>query len=220
MVIVPQKNEYLGGLIETYVTDMASKTADMLGITVDNNGFNINDLISLIKNENWVSVMTFINDQLRISDIICRDRKLLNYVSELLGHNVKPFPINKVRINSPGLSKSKYNWHQDDATWVGLREKLKIGKDKKIWTLWTCFSASNKGNGLEVLNREIPLLEHSFVENQGFFNAPSMQEAPDETIKVYGPPFTHVLFSDFVPHRSLSGSSEIRISADLRFVDA
>lgn len=173
-----------------------------------------------VTEENWKSLMEEVNLKARLADRVNRLPKVRKFVEEAVGVKLKPFIINKLRINYPQLGKSRYNWHQDAATWPGFEEQYPHVKPSSIFTLWLSITVSDEGNGLEIASdfNEGEVVEHSFVDNQGYFNAQlNTDESNLQTTEVYGPSFTTAIFGQNIMHRSMSGGSNTRVSFDLRY---
>lgn len=170
-----------------------------------------------LNEQSWASIMDDLNNKRKICDRIAREPRVRAFAEHQTGHKLKPFFINKVRINNPSLSKSRYTWHQDVATWPGMIEQYPTMKTAKIITFWLCLSISNEGNGLALLPTEMETIDHMFVDNQGYFNADVAGVDQDNEIKIFGPSYTAAIFGQNVLHKSLSGSDTARLSFDLRY---
>ena len=173
-----------------------------------------------VSEEVWPAAMRRLNDELRLAERLARERPVRRFVEEHVGATVTPFPIAKTRIHLPGLGKSRYAWHQDARTWPDLEQRYPRLAGASIVTLWLAITATDAGNGLELLDRPTPPLDHAFVPSQGYFSAAVDEEdvaLGARAIAVHGPPFTAALFGQNVLHRSLSGSPAARISFDLRY---
>lgn len=176
-------------------------------------------LLSGVTSENWSSIMDRLNNQLKIADRVARLPEVRQAVEHHVGANLKPFQINKIRINHPDVGKSSYGWHQDAATWPGLVERYEQLKSANILTLWLCITSSTPENGIElaVSGYEKTILDHSFVDNQGYFFAKPPASLTDQDYRlVYGSPLTGALFGQNVLHRTLVGGAP-RLSMDLRY---
>ncbi|MBL4838079.1 MAG: hypothetical protein JKY34_10925 [Kordiimonadaceae bacterium] len=178
------------------------------------------DSIVGLTDEKWAKVMTDLNATRKIADRLTRNPIVRSFAEDILGRKLKPFVINKVRINHPTLQKSRYSWHQDAATWPGLGEQYPILENAIVYTLWLCITRSDKGNGLHLLPSATETRDHEFVENQGYFSAKVAEMESTNQIDIHGAPYTAALFAHKVLHRSASGSDKARLSFDLRYFHA
>lgn len=169
--------------------------------------------------ENWPLVMDQLNNKMRLGDRVARVMALREAVSDVLGQRVTPFVVNKVRINKPEVGRSGYAWHQDKATWPELVQTMPQLKGSYVFTLWICLTVSEAGNGLVLAPQlaSADMVRHDYVENQGYFSAAVDGPSLKDCLQVYGPPMTAALFGQTVLHRSASGSTESRLSLDLRY---
>jgi len=166
----------------------------------------------------WKSIMKTINIESKIPDRIARKVEIIDFVESFIKKKVKVFPVNILRFSIPKYERSRVAWHQDSQTWPGIDKTYPRLQQTQVVTFWACLTGTDFKNGLSfAMDAPSVKLEHNFAEGQGYFSANLESNIINSIETVFGDPYTGVIFGQDRLHRSAAGSSNPRVSIDLRF---
>ena len=84
---------------------------------------------------------------------------------------IEPFPVWRFRAQIPGVPRSSFSWHQDEATWYAV--KVKHLAHRLPATLWLSLNGASASNSIEVIpgSHDRVLVRHRHRVGQGYFQA-------------------------------------------------
>lgn len=169
----------------------------------------------------WSFFMNEVNKSQELENLI-ESQPIYNAFKNIFDEPCR-FEISAFRARLPDEKRVIYNWHQDEGTWFLSKKKL---SNKLSATLWFSVNGSNYDNSIHILKKshKNKLLNHKFVDGQGYFSADLNETINDKDIyRVKTEPSEAVLFHPLTLHRSVSEGNTInmrpRYSIDIRFFE-
>ncbi len=171
----------------------------------------------------WSLIMNSINESIELKNLINSD-EVKDYFKAIFD-NPKIYKICTFRARFPDQKRVVYNWHQDEGTWYLSKNKELLNKFTA--TMWFSINGSNFNNSIQLIkySHKSKLLNHSYVEGQGYFNASIDSKSIDEkNIHVIETkPSQAIIFHPLTLHRSAPSekydSKKPRYSIDIRYYD-
>ena len=173
--------------------------------------------------EFWSFLMKEINNSNELKNLIS-SKEIINVFKKIFKNPIK-FDICTFRARFPGQKRAIYHWHQDEGTWYVSKRKDLI--NKLTATLWFSINGANEGNSIQLVrySNKKKLLNHSFVEGQGYFSA-EINQSPNQNLvyTVNTNVSEGVIFHPLTLHRSVidkndSQNMSPRYSIDIRYYD-
>lgn len=170
----------------------------------------------------WSFFMNEMNNSKELNDLI--DSKPIHSVFKQIFEVPSRFEICTFRARLPNQKRVIYDWHQDEGTWYLSKKKM---NNKLSATLWFSINGSNFDNSIEILkksHKKNKLLNHRYIEGQGYFSADTKKIINENDIyNVKTQPSEAVMFHPLTLHRSVSEGKIVnmrpRYSIDIRFFE-
>ena len=170
----------------------------------------------------WRIIMNDINNSSEFHNLVSSPLILQSF-KKIFKKPVK-FEICTFRARIPNQSRVIYNWHQDEGTW--FLSKNKNLQNKYTATLWFSVNGANKKNSIQLVrgSHKNKLLNHKYVDGQGYFNADGVDVKNHEIYTVKTNISQAVIFHPLLLHRSVINDTDKpdmypRYSIDIRYFD-
>jgi ectoine hydroxylase-related dioxygenase (phytanoyl-CoA dioxygenase family) len=121
--------------------------------------------------EDFARLMNTVNASVELRRLTALPEVVSCFRAALGTDEIEPFPISRFRAQVPGIARSRFAWHQDEATWYAV--PVKDLAYRLPATLWLSLNGADPGNSIEVIPRshDYGLAHHRFQEGQGYFHA-------------------------------------------------
>tara|TARA_A100001015_G_scaffold321508_1_gene452637 strand:+ start:2952 stop:3722 length:771 start_codon:yes stop_codon:yes gene_type:complete len=170
----------------------------------------------------WSDIMNNINDSSEFHNLVSSP-SIVKSFKKIFNKPLK-FDICTFRARIPNQSRVIYNWHQDEGTWY--LSKNKNLQNKYSATLWFSVNGANKLNSIQLIkgSHKNKLLNHKYVEGQGYFSADGFDVKDCEIYTVNTKISEAVIFHPLLIHRSVINKHNKpdmypRYSIDIRYYD-
>ena len=170
----------------------------------------------------WSDIMSDINQSAQLSNLVS-SLAIEQSFKKIFSKPVR-FEICTFRARIPNQSRVVYNWHQDEGTW--FLSKNKNLQNKYAATLWFSINGSNENNSIQLVKKSHlnKLLNHSYVDGQGYFKADKIEIDSEEIYTVKTKISEGVIFHPLTLHRSVMNPNSNpdmypRYSVDIRYYD-
>ena len=170
----------------------------------------------------WSNIMNDINNSLEFNNLVSAPQILQSF-KKIFRKPIK-FEICTFRARIPDQSRVIYNWHQDEGTWF-LSNNNNL-QNKYAATLWFSVNGSNDKNSIQLLrgSHRNKLLNHTYIEGQGYFSADGVNAKNHEIYTVNTNISEAVIFHPLLLHRSVINKDNKpdmypRYSIDIRYFD-
>ena len=170
----------------------------------------------------WSIIMNDINNSLEFDNLVSSPSIVQSFKKIF----IKPikFDICAFRARIPNQSRVIYNWHQDEGTW--FLSKNNNLKNKYAATMWFSVNGANEKNSIQLIkgSHHSKLLNHSYVEGQGYFSADGVSVKNREVYTVKTNISESVIFHPLMLHRSVINEEnkpdmKPRYSIDIRYYE-
>jgi hypothetical protein len=170
----------------------------------------------------WSTIMNDINDSLEFNNLVLAP-SIEQSFKRIFKKPIK-FDICAFRARIPNQSRVIYNWHQDEGTWY-LSKNNNL-QNKYAATLWFSVNGAHEKNSIQLIrgSHRNKLLNHSYVEGQGYFSADGVNTKNQEIYTVKTNMSEAVIFHPLLLHRSVINQENKpdmypRYSIDIRYYD-
>jgi hypothetical protein len=165
------------------------------------------------------SLMNTVNASRELSVLLGLPRVVAGLGAALGTDAIEPFPITRFRAQIPGVVRSTFAWHQDEATWYAV--KVKTLAYRLPATLWLSLNGAHAANSIEYIPRShgFGLVHHRYQEGQGYFRALVPTEVETlERRRAETKPGEGIVLHPLLFHRSVPAESgPPRYSVDVRY---
>lgn len=171
--------------------------------------------------EIWRDIMSEINSSDEFYNFISSES--IKNIFKLIYREPKKFNISTFRARFPEQNRVIYNWHQDEGTWYMSKEEDLL--EKYPTTLWFSINGADESESIQLLqgSHKSKLLEHKYVEGQGFFNIKKSDFIDKKYIRTIKTLSSQgILFNSLTLHRSVENKTinmRPRYSADIRYYE-
>lgn len=173
-------------------------------------------------NSFWSKIMNDINNSLEFNNLVSAPQ-IIESFKKIFKKPIK-FDICAFRARIPNQKRVIYNWHQDEGTWF-LSKNKKL-QNKFAATLWFSVNGAHEKNSIQLIrgSHRDKLLNHSYVEGQGYFSADGVNIKNQEIYTVKTNISEAVIFHPLLLHRSVTNKENKldmypRYSIDIRYYE-